>query len=279
MRRYLHHNGRNQAADERLEELRQAAAELNAGLRAIADGDLGVQFTASPSRSHDDELDQLAAELEQAGASYNAARSAIQQMVRELTEATATVYATSHELASNSDSASRAVTEIASAVSEVAIGAERGAKLAETTSESVHHTAEATETSAHYATDVTQTAAEARDAAQTGVSKIAEASAAMTMVCEASADAVTAIRKLGSTTDEIGGILETIAAISAQTNLLALNAAIEAARAGDHGRGFGVVAEVSQARRRVAARGGEHRRADRTAPGRDAACDRGRRGH
>ena len=51
------------------------------------------------------------------------------------------------------------------------------------------------------------------------------------------------IQSLDEHTAAIGGILDTIRGISEQTNLLALNAAIEAARAGDHGRGFSVVAD------------------------------------
>jgi methyl-accepting chemotaxis protein len=62
-------------------------------------------------------------------------------------------------------------------------------------------------------------------------------------VRDASVEASAAIRDLGTKSQRIGGIVDTITAIAEQTNLLALNAAIEAARAGEQGRGFAVVAE------------------------------------
>jgi methyl-accepting chemotaxis protein len=60
---------------------------------------------------------------------------------------------------------------------------------------------------------------------------------------EESARASSRVQALGKVGAEIGGIVGTIGGIADQTNLLALNAAIEAARAGEHGRGFAVVAD------------------------------------
>ncbi|MCC6434693.1 MAG: hypothetical protein IT196_06650 [Acidimicrobiales bacterium] len=55
-------------------------------------------------------------------------------------------------------------------------------------------------------------------------------------------DARAALQELSTLTDQVGSVIEIIRGLAAQTNLLALNATIEAARAGDEGRGFGVVA-------------------------------------
>ncbi len=225
-------------------------AELTAGLRAIAEGDLGVSLAVADRQGNGrDRGDSgrtggtIGPGIAEAAVAYEAARRTVQKMIRELSETTAAVYAAAHELASNSNAASRAIEEIARAVSEVAVGAERGARLAHDTSELTERTAQATEAGAQHAAEAARVVEEARGAAEEGARTIGEASTAMSAIREASTAAIAAIRELGKTSTEIGGILETITAITAQTNLLALNAAIEAARAGEHGRGFGVVAE------------------------------------
>ncbi|MEM7754920.1 MAG: methyl-accepting chemotaxis protein, partial [Planctomycetota bacterium] len=72
---------------------------------------------------------------------------------------------------------------------------------------------------------------------------VTETSAATSDIAGAVRETAEAVGSLGSEADRVASFLEEINEITEQTNMLALNAAIEAARAGDHGRGFGVVAE------------------------------------
>jgi len=87
---------------------------------------------------------------------------------------------------------------------------------------------------------VSATVAEAASNGLVAVAKTAEGMARIRSAVEASSVRVT---ELGAKGDQIGEIVETINDIAEQTNLLALNAAIEAARAGEQGKGFAVVAD------------------------------------
>lgn len=86
-------------------------------------------------------------------------------------------------------------------------------------------------------------ATEAEQVSREGERIISGMSVVMGSIEGVMTETTSAVKNLGTTSNQIGDILSTISDIADQTNLLALNAAIEAARAGDQGRGFAVVAD------------------------------------
>jgi methyl-accepting chemotaxis protein len=96
---------------------------------------------------------------------------------------------------------------------------------------------------AHNAADASQQASAARQQAEDGRQVVEQTITAMNELSQKISGSCTNIEVLNNKTVDIGQILEVIKGISQQTNLLALNAAIEAARAGEAGRGFAVVAD------------------------------------
>jgi methyl-accepting chemotaxis protein len=197
-------------------EMVASLSELAAAFDRVAAGDLTVDIAP---RSERDRL----------GTSFSCMADGLRQLIGEVAGSALTVSSSSQQMASTSEEAGRAVTEIADAVGEVAQGAERQVRMIESAREAARETAVAAES--------------ARREAEEGAVAAQSASTAMTAVRDSSAQVSTAIRSLSAKSDEIGGIVQTITSIADQTNLLALNAAIEAARAGDQGRGFAVVAE------------------------------------
>lgn len=91
--------------------------------------------------------------------------------------------------------------------------------------------------------DCANTAQSSLVVVQQGQQKVASNSSAIKALSAEMADAASVISRLEKDSQQVGAVLDVIKAISEQTNLLALNAAIEAARAGEQGRGFAVVAD------------------------------------
>ncbi len=182
-------------------------------------------------------------ELGRLTASTNEMADNLRSLLSKTSQTSDQVAASSEELTANSEQTTVATNQIVTTIQEVAKGAEvtvngtkESARAMEEMTIGIQKIAESSSIVSESSLDATQEAEEGNKSLQRVIEQ-------MNSISVAVKDATKIIGRLGERSNEIGNILGVITDISEQTNLLALNAAIEAARAGEHGKGFAVVAD------------------------------------
>lgn len=198
----------------------------------VAQGDLKVDVTPKSN----DEFGMLT----------NAFAQTVKQLkglIEGITSTAENLVNFSDQLTSNADQSALATQQVANSISNVAFNMTKQGEQVNSSVDEINRMTEdiaafekLSEQSSKAANDVADIAKDGREAVAGAVSQMETIAASVTESAEV-------IRQLAARSEEISQISDTISGIAEQTNLLALNAAIEAARAGEHGRGFAVVAD------------------------------------
>ena len=266
---------------DQMNKLTTAVGQITLCFEALAQNDLTVAYTGNVPLLGvlgSDEIGQAAASsvelhksLKSMVHAYETARVNLIGTVSEVKTAAESVSRTSVDLNAAATQSGSASTQIAQTINQVASGAGEQARAASDTSNAAVHLGRAiaqvgegaAETSSKVgtasvalhdmataihgasaaSTEVVDVAARAAAAADNGRKAVRQTVTEMARIRQTVEGASERVTELGAKSDQIGAIVETIDDIAEQTNLLALNAAIEAARAGEQGKGFAVVAD------------------------------------
>jgi methyl-accepting chemotaxis protein len=206
---------------------------LSAFVSRIAKGDLTMQGLNIHSK---DEIGTLAKSLE-------LMITNLRNLLRRISQTAEQLAASSQELTANSEQSAQSSGQVASLIVNVATAAE-GQKSSTSemlkTMELMNGGIQKVVEKNSFMTEVTDKTA---FSALEGEKVVKEAIRQMQSIEDTVTDSALVVKVLGERSKEIGNIIGAISMIAGQTNLLALNAAIEAARAGEQGRGFAVVAD------------------------------------
>ncbi|MDY0396185.1 methyl-accepting chemotaxis protein [Virgibacillus halophilus] len=199
----------------------------------IAQGDLTVESMGYQGK---DEIGKLSY-------SMNAVLKHLQSMIGQMTAVSRTLDRQSSALHQSATEVKGGSEQIAGSMHELAAGAEEQANHSQSLLLQMKDFTQQVQTSSNHGALIEQASGEVLAMSQEGSELMDASTKQMTVIDGIMKEAVEKVKGLDTQSQRISQLVHVIKEIADQTNLLALNAAIEAARAGEHGRGFAVVAD------------------------------------
>lgn len=182
-------------------------------------------------------------EIGQLSVAFNDMIANIQTLISEVRQTTNEVAASAEQLSASSQQNTIATQQVTEAIQTISIGTEKQGQMTEESSERIGELTTGIKRIAASSSTVSTSSLEMKKETEQGHTAINSSINQMKTIEHTVKNAEEKTKALNVLTDEIGQISDVITGIAEQTNLLALNAAIEAARAGEAGKGFAVVAD------------------------------------
>lgn len=175
--------------------------------------------------------------------SYMKMKQNLSNLIHTVAETSHQVSSSAEELSASAEETSKATENITMAIQEVAESADRDTEMTENAMNAANDISTGMDQIENNMTKVKEAALLSGEKSNAGIDVLRKVINQMNIINENTNSISSNINELGNKSGEIEEIIKLITDVAEQTNLLALNAAIEAARAGEHGRGFAVVAD------------------------------------